>query len=1060
MVKDWKNPRVTGRNRMRNHAYVLPYPDQSSALSSSRVASPWFKLLNGDWAFSYISNPHNSPQNFYAPSFDDADWDDIEVPQHWQLEGFGTPKYTDTAYPFPVDPPEVPTKNPTGLYRRTFQVPTSWDDLEVILRFEGVDSAFSVWINGEWIGFSKGSRLPSEFRLTDEVSVGINTIAVKVIRWSDGSYLEDQDMWWLSGIFRDVSLYATPKIHAVDIDVQSKFDDEYRDARMSVDIELDSQRADPATPEVDIQLLDEDGSTVVADIGSEEITVPNGGSATVSMEYTVESPTKWTAEEPHLYTLLLTVSDEKGETLEVETQTVGFRSVEINNGVLRVNGEPIMLRGVNRHDHHPDRGRAVSFETMREDVKMMKRHNINAVRTAHYPNDPRFYDLCDQYGLYVVGETDLECHGMEGVDRVTHLSDDPAWEDAYVDRAVRMVERDKNHPSIIVWSLGNESGFGSNIEAMADAVRDIDPTRLIHYEPDTEQVVSDIVGPMYPSIDRVTTLHENYPDSPVILCEYAHAMGNGPGGLTEYWDTFRSHERIQGGFIWDWIDQGLNQDAPEVEGERFAYGGDFGDEPNDQNFNINGIVFPNREPSPALSEYKKVLEPVAVDLVDSESATVNIRNRYDFRTLDHLNVAWSVTNNGIVIESGRLSLPTVPAGEHIEITVPTDVTDLPGDGEYQLTLEFVFAGATQWCTSGHRIATSQFELPVGSNATPTAAVAVPPIECVTTDAGFVVSGPEFKLHFDETTGVIGAMTYRGRKLIESGPRVNLWRAPTDNDGRKSLGRTFVRNLGQILADNDGEIPLADSWFISLTRLWYEYGLDDLRYRADEVTHQTLADDSIRIDVTGRLAPPMYDHGFKIKQYYTIHGDGMVNINTRVIPEGDFSDLVTLPRIGLVFRIDDRLSQTTWYGRGPGESYPDSKRANLVGRYERKVDELHTPYVNPQENGNRTDVRWVSFTDESGVGLYATSGERFNFGAHRYTIADLEEASHAHNLPERDEITVTLDAELCGIGSGSCGPDTLPQYRVPPKEYEFSLRFQPFTVDGSRSPHSGNRLPLS
>ncbi|WP_423746475.1 glycoside hydrolase family 2 TIM barrel-domain containing protein [Haladaptatus sp. SPP-AMP-3] len=1046
MVEDWKNPGVTGRNRRRDHAYALPHPSRSSALLSNRDASPWFKLLNGNWRFRYETNPHNVPGDFHLPAFEDDSWDDIEVPRHWQLEGYGTPQYTDTAYPFPVDPPEVPTENPTGLYRRTVEVPESWDNREKVLRFEGVDSAFSVWVNGEHVGFSKGSRLPSEFSVTDEISSGMNTIAVKVVQWSDGSYLEDQDMWWLSGIFRDVSLYATPRVHTDDIDLRTDLDDDYRHGRLSVDIEVENNLPEYATREVSVQLLNNDGSTVVTEVGTEQVTLPGSQRTTVSFEGTVDAPVKWTAEKPNLYTLLITVADD-GETTEVLTQTVGFRTVEIEDGSLQINGETVMLRGVNRHDHHPDRGRAVSFTTMREDVELMKRHNINAVRTAHYPNDPRFYDLCDRYGLYVVDETDLECHGMEGNDRITHLSDDPAWKDAYIDRAVRMVERDKNHPSVIVWSLGNESGFGSNHETMATVVRDIDPTRPIHYEPDTEQEVSDIVGPMYPSPDRVVELTEEHPDHPVILCEYAHAMGNGPGGLTEYWDMFRSQERVQGGFIWDWIDQGLTHDIPDESGERFSYGGDYGDEPNDGNFNINGVVFPNREPSPALSEYKKVLEPVAAELTDSDTATIRIRNRYDFRTLDHLNASWSVMGDGVVLESGTLSMPTVPAGENVETAIPVEPTKFTGDDEYYVTLKFTLASATVWGEAGHEVATAQFELPVDSESRPSETVSNTQVtKCMTTDNRLVISGPEFEVQFNKRTGVIDSLTYHGRQLLESGPKLNLWRAPTDNDGYRELGRTFVRDIEQTLDANDGEVPLENSWSISLARLWYEYGLDDLRFRTDEVAHEVADDGATQIDVIGRLAPPMYDHGFAVEQCYTVDGSGVIDIDTRLTPEGDFSDLQTLPRVGYVFTLDNELARATWYGRGPGESYPDSKRANLVGRFVRDVDELQTPYVVPQENGNRTDVRWVTFTDEGGVGLCTTGTNYLNFSAHRYTISDLEVASHPSELPKREEITVTVDAKQCGIGSGSCGPDTFPQYRVPLTEQKFLIRLQPFTSD--------------
>jgi len=1008
MTEDWTDPGVVARGRASPAAYLVPYADRDTALAGDREASPYYRLLNGEWRFHLADTPAEAPD----PGRD-ADWSRIDVPRSWQTAGFGNPHYTNVVYPFPLDPPAVPTENPTGSYRRTFHVPESWDDREIRLRFEGVDSAFYLHVNGDPVGYSQGARLPAEFDVTDHVSPGSNSVAVQVLKFSDGSYVEDQDMWWLSGIFRDVSVYAVPDVGVTDLDVRTDLDDDYEDAELRVDATLSNGGAAAAEPPVEAELVGPDGETVRRLDARAQ--VPADGEATVEFAAAVESPVKWTAETPNCYTLVVRTDG------QVVRHTVGFREVETADGQLRVNGEPITIRGVNRHDVHPDRGRTVPLAAMREDVELMKRHNVNAVRTAHYPNDPRFYELCNRYGLYVLDETDLECHGMEYAERVAHPSDDPDWEEAYVDRMVRMVERDKNHPSVIVWSLGNESGFGANHEAMAEAARAIDATRPIHYEPDTGQAVSDIVGPMYPSVDRVADLPDEHPDHPVILCEYAHAMGNGPGGLADYWETFRSHERIQGGFVWDFIDQGLRE---TTDGEEwFAYGGDYGDEPNDGNFNINGLLFPDREPSPGMTEYKAVLAPVIVEPAGDGLA---VENRYDVRSLEGLRASWRLLADGEVVDSGSLELPPVAAGERARIASPVD--PVPEDGrEYLLTVDVSLAAGTAWAAAGHTVATAQFPPPgcsdAGSRTRGPAAGAVDaePVE-VATGNGLAIAGPEFEARFDPIRGRLASFAYRGRELLAEPPGVNLWRAPTDNDAGLAGG---------------------------FEEVWREHGLDALRFRTDAVDHERLDASTVRVDVEGRLAPPVFDRGFAVEQSYTVDGTGAVDLATRLVPEGD---LPHLPRIGLALALPGAFDRAVWYGRGPGESYEDSKQSQRIGRYERPVEALHTPYVRPQENGNRTDTRWMALTDGGGIGL-AAGGDVQDFSAHRYTVDDLEAATHRHEVPTRETVTLTLDHDHCGLGSGSCGPPTRERYRVPPEQTAFTVRLRPFTEDG-RSP---NRL---
>lgn len=1039
MARDWADHRTAGRNRDPPRIGSVHYSDRSTALSRDRSASSRLLRLDGQWDFRLFDTPDDVPSDFHEPSFDVANWDRLSVPGHWDLAGHGAPQYTNVVYPFPVDPPEVPSENPTGAYRRTVDVPEAWDGRRTVLRFEGVDSAFHLWVNGERVGYSQGSRLPAEFDVSEHLTPGENTIAVRVLKWSDASYIEDQDMWWLSGIFRSVSLYATPRTYVDDIDVRTALDDDYEDATLSTAVDMTNDADADATTHVTAELLD-DGESVTTVEG--DLTVPAGESSSLDLETDVENPAKWTAETPNCYTLLVTLRDDAGEMIVTVPQTVGFRAVEIEDGQFKVNGEAVTIRGVNRHDFHPDRGRAVPLETMRRDVELMKRHNINAVRTAHYPNDPRFYELCDEYGLYVLDETDIECHGMEHVEDVPHPSHDPDWEVAYVDRAVRMVERDKNHPSVVIWSLGNESDFGRNHEAMADAVRSIDPTRPIHYEPDEQQAVSDIVGPMYPSPETTADLTDEHPENPVILCEYAHAMGNSPGGLSEYWEIFRSHERAQGGFVWEWIDHGLRKTADDGE-TYFAYGGDFGDEPNDGNFVCDGLVFPDRTPSPGLRELKAVVAPVAIHDADLEAGEVEVENRYDFRSLDHLRASWSVLADGEVEASGERALPVVEPGERVTVGVPFETPE-PDGREHRLEISVSTASATRWAGAGHEIATAGFELPVetgGVDAVTPSGSSTPDVEMHETETGIVVSGPEFELTFDDTRGIVESMTYRGRDVIDGGPRVNLWRAPTDNDRGLPDERQFFTDLRSRLAAGEEVFPREEFWHFDFETLWREHALDDLRFRVDGV-EATVENGSARIEVSGRLAPPIFDHGFAVKQSYVIDGAGKIEIDTTLTPEGDFSGVPTLPRVGLRMELPDDLDHVSWYGRGPGPCYADSKQASTVGRYERAVDDLHTPYVRPQENGTRTDIRWLTVTDDGGVGLRVASSGLQAFSAHRYSIDDLETATHTYELDRDNAVTLTLDHEHCGLGSGSCGPWTRPEHRVPVDTYEFTVEISP------------------
>ena len=1013
---DWEDQAVTGINRLAGRAELLPFADEAQAAAGTRAASPYFQLLNGVWKFQYYPAPAFVAEDFVHPDFDDAGWDDLDVPSCWQLHGYGKPHYTNVVYPFPIDPPYVPTENPTGCYRRVFSIPRNWQGLRVLINFRGVDSAFYVWVNGKRIGFSKGSRLPAEFDITDAVQPGENVLAVEVMQWSDATYLEDQDMWWLSGIFRDVYLTAVPQVSLFDVFVKSDLDGQYKDAELSIEAAIQNAgRGDARGYGLTCTLLDADGQSFLKMPAKASLDVPAGKTANATLKVAVKDPKKWTAETPYLYTLVASLRDAAGKVVETTSVRVGFRKVEIKDGSILVNGRHIIFRGVNRHDTDPDTGRAVSYEAMLRDVLLMKRHNINAVRTSHYPNDPRFYDLCDEYGLYLIAETDVETHGFGYKDNISMC---PDWQAAFVDRMQRMVEAYKNHASILIWSLGNESGFGVNHEVMTAWTKQRDNTRLIHYERDTEDKVVDVVSRMYATPQQLQEVAEKWGNKrPVILCEYAHAMGNGPGVFKEYWDLFLSNPHVQGGFVWEWADHGLRM-VDEDGTEWFAYGGDFGDEPNDSNFVCDGLVFPDRTPSPGLIEYKKYCEPVAVEAVDAGKGLVRVTNRYDFLSLEHLAVTWNLIEDGKSIQGGELASLKVPSRQNGELAVPVALPGHAEGKEYFLNLRFTLKADTAWAKAGHEVAVAQVAVPFAAAK----AFAVIPQAGLQLDVeddknGMIIFGNDFQVAFDKVYGVLSEWAYQGLSLVEAGPRLNLWRAPIDND-----------RFGPFL------------------KVWREARLDALQHRVISCEAIARSQEKVVVRVQTRVAPPVLRIGWLCDYEYAIHNTGDIVLTVAGTPQGEWPHL---PRIGLQMTLPMGLESVAWYGRGPGECYVDSKQANPVGRYAGTVADLHTPYVYPQENGNREDVRWVSLTNERGTGLYVQGLPLLNFGAQYFTAKDLAEARHTNKLEPREQVTLNLDYRQCGLGSGSCGPATWEPYRIQPEAFRFGMRLRAFSKDQVR-----------
>ncbi|MBN3522821.1 glycoside hydrolase family 2 TIM barrel-domain containing protein [Paenibacillus apiarius] len=1038
----WQDETMLHLNRLEPRAYFIPHANATEALTYERGASPYFQLLNGEWKFRYAECPEDAPQHFYGLDYDDASWERIPVPSNWQMKGYGKPEYTNVLYPFPVDPPHVPDHNPTGSYRRAFWIGEQWSGKRIVLRFEGVDSAFHVWVNGEHAGYSQGSRVPAEFDITPLVHPGRNQIAVQVYQWCDGTYLEDQDMWWLSGIFRDVCLLAFPGTHVWDFTVRTPLSDNYRRAALEVDATL---RNDHAAPSVNSQLLltllDANLQPAARAASTPLAAIAAGAASTVSFAVEVEAPQLWTAETPYLYHLLLELRDEHGQIQQITAQRVGFREVKLADGNLLVNGKAIMFKGVNRHEFHPDLGRAVPLATMMEDIRIMKSFNINAVRTAHYPNDPRFYELCDQAGLYVIDEADLETHGFQPGGYWAQLSNEPSWRQAYVERMQRMVIRDKNFASVIMWSLGNESGCGPNHAAMAEWASGYDPTRVVHYEGDWEDMLGlGIVSRMYTAVDEVETIAQNGDQRPFILCEFAHAMGNGPGGFTEYAEMFYRYPKLQGAFVWDWVDQGIRQIRDDGRSV-MAYGGEFGEMVHDGNFCLNGLVDGDRKPWPALHEYKKAIEPVKVYVSDSGQGQGQfiIENRFDFTSLSALAGVYTIVADGAVVARGPFDVPDVAPRESQPWT--WDAWEVLGSSAHRLhgkdvwlRLSFRTCRSEDWVQTGHELAWAQFQLEpcssknmakngmteasaaIGAALSSTACSPAAPLEVQEAGSMLSVEGRDFMIRINRRNGAIAAWQSQGVDLLAGSPRIQLWRALIDND------RYTVKD-------------------------WHRFGLHRMTERLEslQVDAAEAEQGRVHLHVNIRMGAPTVKWGIRCRHRIAIHHDGSLTLQVSAVPEGDHPDV--LPRFGYELSLPETFGHCLWYGRGPGESYIDSKQAAAVGWYDAAVDDLMIAYEKPQENGNRTDTRWVAFTNQRGFGLFALSDSLFDFSAHRYTVQDLERTAHHADLLPRDEIIVHLDKAQNGLGSNSCGPKALPQHELKCEPMSFKVHLVPFSRDG-------------
>ncbi|VGO19762.1 glycoside hydrolase family 2 TIM barrel-domain containing protein [Pontiella sulfatireligans] len=1007
---EWNDLSILQVNREAPRASMMVFPDAKAAMEYDRTSSPWFQSLNGEWKFNWVRSPKDRPVDFYKSDYDVKNWGTIPVPSNWEMKGHGLRIYTNIKYPFKMDPPHAPTDwNPVGSYRREFTVSKGWKDRETYMVFDGVQSAFYLWINGEKVGYSQGSRTPAEFNISKYLKEGANTLAVEVYRWSDGSYLEDQDFWRLSGIYRDVYLWSTAKTHVRDFTVVTDLDEQYKDATLKVAVEILNPKGS-----VEIALLDADGKKM-GRAGS-----PSAPS--VALEIPVAAPAKWSAETPKLYTALITLKDASGKTIEVIPQRVGFRTAEIKNNRFCINGVPLLIKGVNRHEHHADTGHTIDRASMLRDIQLLKENNFNAVRTCHYPNVPMWYDLCDEYGILLWDEANIESHGVGYKEAC--LAKQPEWKAAHLDRVQRMLERDKNHPSVITWSMGNEAGDGQNYAACYKWLKENDPTRPVHYErteTKTGRPNTDICNSMYASSDKIRTYTNGNDKRPYIICEYMHAMGNSNGGAKEYWDLFYEDNTAQGGFVWDWMDQGIRTPVPPefkknigkgpVKETFQAYGG-YCEDPhgvaNDGNFCMNGLIDSDQNPHPAIFAMKYLQRNVHVSAVDLESGQLMIKNWFDHSTLgDRVFGRWKIEANGKKVKDGKIKgLDIAPHMERTVVLKLPSIDPKPGI-EYFLTVEFrAKKNYHPLVKKGHLLAWDQFKLS-GGKATEFAAVEG--TVSINESAGsIVVKGKAFEVVFDKASGTLASYNSNGRELIAAGGRPELSRAQNDNERRQKVKPVPALDIAGVRAKVE-----------SIT-------VEQVNGTAKIVVRKTLP------DVRGGFA-----------SVYTVLPSGEVVVEAAFdFTHAPKSQLPPL-RIGMEWKLDGSLENMDWYGRG-GETYA-GRDFEPVGLFEGTVDGEWTDYSRPQENGNKTGVRWFSLANKKGKGLLVVAeGNPLGIGVRHYSQKTMRESDYSFQMERTEDIYLNIDAGQSGVGGiNSWGASPLEKHRLNKASYVYSYRLLPF-----------------
>ncbi|GAA0133271.1 glycoside hydrolase family 2 TIM barrel-domain containing protein [Paenibacillus sp. YSY-4.3] len=1018
---EWNNnPEIFQINRMEAHASMMPYSTIEEALAGNKTSSSYYKPLNGTWRFAFAETPDQRCKDFYKLDYDYSGWAELPVPSHWQLHGYDYPQYTNVRYPWEesepeLQPPFAPTRyNPVGSYIRTFTVPEAWQGQPVFLSFQGVESAFYVWVNGELVGYSEDTFTPAEFDITAYLAAGENKLAVEVYRWCDASWLEDQDFWRLSGIFRDVYLYSAPAVHVSDFFVRTELDEQYADAELQLDAKLTDYFEAKAGCTLEAQLYDADERPVWDAPYSAAASFQEGSEQQLTLSAPVQNPLKWSAETPDLYTLVLSVKDVTGQLLETVSCKVGFRTFELQDGLMKINGKRIVFKGVNRHEFSCDKGRAITKEDMIRDIELMKAYNINAVRTSHYPNQSLWYELCDEYGLYVIDETNLETHGSweygqkELNDRNVPGSR-PEWRANVLDRCNSMFQRDKNHPSIVIWSLGNESFGGDNFIAMHDFLKQADPTRLVHYEGifhyRASEAASDIESTMYIKPKEVEQYARNNPQKPYILCEYSHAMGNSCGGLHLYTELFDRYDILQGAFIWDWVDQAIRAQTSDGT-EYMAYGGDFGESPHDGNFCGNGLIFADRTVTPKLDEVKKCYQNVKFESVDLQQGRIRVRNQYLFTDLREYALKWEVQLDGEPGSSGIVKF-SLPPGESTEVVIPFLPMD-PCGPEAILTVSLVTRHKSIWAEAGHEVAWEQFTLvPYFNRETPVldnvAAVTVSEL-----NGELLVSANDVALTFNQSTGELVSYALFSMELLAEPVRPNFWRAVTDND------------LGNKLHER--------------SRIW-----------KDAPNNRQLNEFSWKREGSGCVITSRYVLDTALLTALTIEyrvlPDGTMVVCEEFVPG---SGLPEIPEIGMMFNLHGRLDTIAWYGRGPHDNYWDRKTGARVGLFTGTVHDQFVPYLRPQECGNKTDVRYACLTQGAdGPGLRIEASPLMEVCALPWTPLELEAHDHPHKLPPSQQTVLRVNYKQMGVGGDdSWGAPTHDEFTLPSnRAYTFKFTVQ-------------------
>lgn len=1025
---DWENPEVFAEGREAVRATAFPYPTAQQALQGFQKNSPWFKSLNGDWKFKFSPAPDSRPTDFFQPGYDTSSWATIPVPSSWEMQGYGTPIYTNIIYPFPANPPYVPhDDNPVGSYVRTFTVPADWKDRQVFLHFDGSTAGMYVWVNGHKAGYVQSAKNPAEFNITDYLVPGENTLACEVYRWTDGSYMEDQDFWRLSGIDRDVYLYSTAPLRIADFFARATLNKNYTDGVLAVDATItDSSKTPVKGAKLEMNLFNSNGDKILS---STKPVAASKKSTQIKFNGTVRNVAAWTAETPNLYTLVLTLTDREGNTIESTSSRVGFRSVEIKNSMLLVNGKPVEIHGVNLHEHNPLTGHAVDSATMMLDIITMKRNNINAVRTSHYPQPPLWYDLCDRYGLYLIDEANIETHGFgANYQRENpvkgHPGDEPSWLASLLDRERSLVERDKNHPSVIIWSLGNESGNGENFHKAYDLVKSLDPTRPVHYEQAWEEDNTDIVCPMYPSIEKMQEYaSRTNPGRPFIMCEYAHAMGNSTGNFQEYFDIIRSSPQMQGGFIWDWVDQGLLT-RDENGAEYWAYGGDFGawNYTHDENFCINGLVQPDRTPHPGLDEVKKVYQDIRFPGFDSSNGELAVENNFIARDLSNYTLSWQLLRNGTVIGEGTVATPQLAPLTSGKAILPLPAIKADDNADYHLSVYARTINGDEIIPAGHEIAREQFTLrsrtaPADNNALWEQLSGNNSDSLTVSDRGSfvdVTTSNGVNILFNRHNGDIARYTIGGRSLMNTTFAPSFWRAPNDND----FGTNSQVHLNAWRCASENRRLTA----FSANRRGNTLVVDE-RYRLPEVN---------------------CDYAVT----YTVYPDGRLGVEASLHPDAD-CDAPEMMRFGMIAAMPKPMDNFSWYGRGPGENYSDRNTASFMGRWSKKAADIFYPYIRPQETGNHTDVWEASLTDSTGLGVRIDAVQPLNVTAldvHPFDLDPGLKKMQMHNSDvrhQRHHTFLYVDLVQRGLGGDtSWGAHPHDPYRLPVRPYSYSFMVTP------------------